>query len=61
MKTAQTAAAPHAVEFEAWDMTTATRRQFRIVAEHLYMAEELARQIRREYRIQRITITPVAA
>ncbi len=55
------AAAPHAVEFEAWHMPTATRRQYRLVAEHLYAAEELAMRIKREYRIPKITITPVAA
>ncbi len=55
------AAAPHAVEFTAWDIPAASRREFRVVAENLYQAEELALRIRREYRIDAITIAPVAA
>ena len=61
MPNANTAAAPHAVEFQAWDIPAATRRDFRIVADNFYQAEELALRIRRTYRIPTVTVTPVAA
>ncbi len=61
MTTANKAAAPHAVDFTAWDMTTGKRRKFHVEAANKYQAEELALRIKRTYRIPTITVTPVAA